>query len=139
MTEHIDAVGALSRASSVEGAARRGTRWYARYLGVFAVGQLALVPMAVLWHGVTAAITFGITNVLLVGGLSLYAASRRVVSRHFGVLHGSLVGTWAVLFAVTVALSTGPFRDSVPFAAVAALICASPMAVGAWWEVRRSS
>ncbi|MGW7332922.1 hypothetical protein ACWGIU_30845 [Streptomyces sp. NPDC054840] len=134
--ETAKAVGALGRAAGLEEAARRRSGWYARYLWVFAAGQLVLVPMAVLWHGPVSAVVFGLTNALLVTGLSVYAARQRVVRRGFGVKHGVAVGSWAMVFTLTITLGTSVFGHGVPFAAVAALASALPPAVGAWTETR---
>ncbi|MFE2147233.1 hypothetical protein ACFXA3_36815 [Streptomyces sp. NPDC059456] len=130
------AAGALGRAAGLEKAARERSGWYARYLGAFAVGQLVLVPVAVLWRGAPSALVFGVTNALLVTGLSWYAARQRVVRRGFGVKHGVLMGSWAVVFAVTITLGTSVFGHGVPYAVVGALACALPPAVGAWSERR---
>ncbi|ARZ69658.1 hypothetical protein M1P56_02175 [Streptomyces sp. HU2014] len=124
MSEVADAMGALGRAAAVERAARDGSGWYARYLRVFAASQLVLVPMALLWHGATSAMVYAAANALLVTGLSVYAARQRVVRRGFGVKHGLVVGAWAVTFGLVVALGTTVFKDSLPFAAAAALACA---------------
>ncbi|MFD7838545.1 hypothetical protein [Streptomyces sp. NPDC059761] len=134
-----NAVGALGQAAALEKAARRRSGWYARYLTVFGGSQLLLVPAALLWHGFAAASTLAVAQVLLVGGLSAYAARQPVVRRGFGVRHGVIVGTWGLVFAGTVALGSTLFADSVPFTAVGALACALPLAVGAGLEQRRSS
>lgn len=139
MTEQMDAAAALKHANRVEGATRRDSGWYARYLVVFAAGQLVLVPMAVLWRGPAAAIVFSLTNGVLIGGLSLYASRQRVIRRGFGARHGSVIGAWGVAFGVTVALGGTAFEDSVFLAVAGALACALPPAIGAWLETRRSA
>ncbi|MCX5405479.1 hypothetical protein OHA37_16485 [Streptomyces sp. NBC_00335] len=139
MTEHADAVGMYESAAKTEAAALRRSDWYTRYLWVFAAGQLALVPLAVLWHGLASALAFGLGNTLLVTGLSVYAARQRVVRRGFGLKHGLVIGSWAVLFALSVSLGTTVFAAAPAFAAVAAPACALPPAVGAWLESRRAS
>ncbi|WP_424886905.1 hypothetical protein [Streptomyces sp. XH2] len=130
---------ALGRAADAEKAARARSGWYARYLWVFAAGQLILVPIAVLWHGFASALVFGLANTFLVTGLSLYAARQRVVRRRFGVKHGVIVGSWAIVFVLTVTLGNAMFANSPAFAAAAASACALPLATGAWLEMRRSS
>ncbi|WP_404960698.1 hypothetical protein [Streptomyces sp. 147326] len=130
------AAGALGRAAGMEKAARARSGWYARYLWAFAAGQLVLVPVAVLGRGPVAVTVMGVINVLLVSGLSVYAARQRVVRRGFGVKHGVLIGSWATVFALMVLLGTTVFGRSVPFAAGAALACALPLALGAWTEMR---
>ncbi|MEW2085808.1 hypothetical protein [Streptomyces sp. NPDC005283] len=140
MSEQTDAAAALKRANLAESATRRrGSGWYARYLVVFAAGQLLLVPMAVLWQGRSAALVFAVVNAVLVGGLSMYAARQRVIRRGFGARHGTLIGSWAVAYSLTVALSVSAFRGSAVFAVVGAVWCALPPAVGAWQETRRSA
>ncbi|MFF3090098.1 hypothetical protein ACFVRB_34430 [Streptomyces nojiriensis] len=139
MQETTKAAGALGRAAGLERAARRRSGWYARYLWVFAAGQLVLVPMAVLWHGPVSAVVFSVTNGLLVAGLSAYAARQRVMRRGAGKKHVLLVASWAALFALTVTLGTAVFGHGVPFAAVAAVACALPLGIGAWTEMRSTA
>ncbi|MFJ7205382.1 hypothetical protein ACIQWR_17790 [Streptomyces sp. NPDC098789] len=137
MRESADARRRLGRAAEVEAASRGGSGWYARYLWAFAAGQLVLVPMTVLWRGVTSAVVFGLANALLVTGLSVYATHQRVVRRGFGLRHGVIIGTWAVVFTLTVSLGVAAFGASPGFAAAAAVACALPLAVGALLELRR--
>ncbi|MER5732286.1 hypothetical protein ABT084_28795 [Streptomyces sp. NPDC002138] len=139
MGESADARGRLGRAAEIEAAARTGSGWYARYLWSYAAGQLVLVPMTVLWQGVTSAVISGLANALLVTGLSVYATHQRVVRRGFGVRHGVIIGTWAVLFTLTVSLGVAAFGASPAFAAAAAAACALPLAAGAVLETRRSA
>ncbi|MEU9416114.1 hypothetical protein [Streptomyces sp. NPDC048272] len=125
-----------TEAKRMEAAALLSSGWYARYLWVFAAGQLVLVPMSQLWHGAAQAVAFAVVNVLLVGGLSVYAARQRVVRRGFGVKHGLVIGVWSVVFAATVVLGGGVFRDDLVFTLVAAVACALPPVVGAVTERR---
>ncbi|MDH6124980.1 hypothetical protein [Kitasatospora sp. GP82] len=139
MHEFTDTVGPLGLAAGLERAARTRSGWYARYLWAFAAWQLVLVPVAVLWHGFAAAMVYGPGNAILVTGLSVYAGRQRVVRRGFGVRHGVIVGSWAVVYVLAITLGTTVFADSPVFAAVAASVCALPPAVGALLELRRSS
>ncbi|WP_330331139.1 hypothetical protein OHS33_16345 [Streptomyces sp. NBC_00536] len=139
MRESADARRRLGRAAEVEAAAREESGWYARYLWIFAAGQLVLVPMTVLWQGVTSAVVFGLANALLVTGLSVYATHQKVVRRGFGLRHGVIIGTWAVLFTLAVSLGVAAFGATPGFAAVAAVACALPLATGAVLELRRPS
>ncbi|MFB7264620.1 hypothetical protein ACFCXH_21075 [Streptomyces nojiriensis] len=136
MQDSAKAVGALGRAAGLERAARLRSGWYARYLWVFAAGQLVLVPMAVLWRGPVSAVVFGATNALLVTGLSVYTVRQRVMRRGFGMKHGMMMASWTVVFALTITVGTAVFGHGAPFAAVGALACALPPAVGAWTEMR---
>ncbi|MDJ0384924.1 hypothetical protein [Streptomyces sp. G-G2] len=138
MPESADAGSRLGRAAGVGTAPRRGSGWYARYLWAFTAGQLVLVPMAVLWQGVASAVAFGLTNALLVTGLSVFAAHQEAVRRGFGILHAVITGTWAVLFTLTVSLGVAAFGSSPAFAVTAAVACALPPAVGALLGLRRA-
>ncbi|OKH98093.1 hypothetical protein A6A06_28110 [Streptomyces sp. CB02923] len=132
-------MGALDRAEAVERAARARSGWYARYLWGYAAGQLVLVPVALLWHGVAAASVLTLTNVALATGLSVYAARQRIVPRGFGARHGVLMGCWGAAYTAALLLGNLAFPDSRVYAAVAAPACALPLAVGAVLERRRSS
>lgn len=134
-----DGVGSLDRAAALERASLRGSDWYARYLAVFGGGQLLLVPSALLWHGPVAAAVFAVTQTLLVGGLSLYAARQQAVRRGFGVRHGLIIGAWGLLFGATLIVGLQVFPGSAAFAAGGAAVCALPSAIGAWLELRRPS
>ncbi|MEU7190672.1 hypothetical protein [Streptomyces sp. NPDC045470] len=134
-----DSRGALDRAAATERAARARSGWYARYLWIFAAGQSVLVPMALLWHGPAAALTFTLAMTALVTGLSLYAVRQRIVRRGFGVRHGVLIGSWAAVYSASILFGQLVFVDSRPFAVVAASACALPLVAGAVLERRRSS
>ncbi|GGZ38076.1 hypothetical protein GCM10010387_35160 [Streptomyces inusitatus] len=139
MTDFTDAGEALDRAAETEAETRRRADWYTRYLMVFAAGQLVLVPMALLWKGLLAALVFAVLNLLLMAGLSVYAARQRAVLRGFGARHGSVIGGWAAAFALAIALGTSAYEGSVGFAAVAAVWCALPPATAAWGGRRRAA
>ncbi|MFJ1867320.1 hypothetical protein ACIOD1_22145 [Streptomyces sp. NPDC088097] len=139
MSDYAGAKEALARSAGLEHTARARSGWYARYLWVFAAGQLVLVPLALLWHGPAQAIAFAVLNAALVGGLSVYAARQRVVRRGFGLKHGLVIGTWGALFGVGVGLGTTVFADRTGFAVAAAVACALPPAIGALSETRRAS
>ncbi|MDG4536248.1 hypothetical protein [Streptomyces sp. AV19] len=131
MAGHADAVAALHGAARIEAAARGRSRWYAVYLWVLGAWQLAFVPAVVLWHGPAGTGTSCAMNAALVSGLSVYAARQPVVPRGFARRHYTVIGTWAALYVLTIMLSVTVGRDSVPFAAVAAPVCALPFAVAA--------
>ncbi|MEU9115082.1 hypothetical protein AB0D04_25670 [Streptomyces sp. NPDC048483] len=139
MSECADAGETLRRAAGLEKAARARSGWYARCLWAFAAWQLVFFPMALLWHGSAAPMVYQPANALLVAGLSVYAARQRVVRRGFGLRHGVLMASWGVAFGLTLALGYTVFVDSPAFAAAGAVVCALPLATGAWLEMRRSS
>ncbi|MGW8975687.1 hypothetical protein [Streptomyces platensis] len=135
MTEHQEAAEQLREAERVETTARKGARWYARYLIALAVGQFVLVPVALLWNGPTSVVTSA--NSALVMGLSVYLARQRAIPKGFVATHFVLTISWAVLFVLSLALGFTLFQGSVSFAAAAAVCCGLPLLVGAWREARR--
>ncbi|MFJ2744590.1 hypothetical protein ACIO3O_33615 [Streptomyces sp. NPDC087440] len=140
MSEYTDAVAALRRAEQMEGDARRGSNWYARYLLVFGIAQFGFIPLVVLWHGALATgVTMGAYAMMIVL-LSVYAARQRTARRNFGLRHGLLIAAWSLLYAATIVLhSRDGWPDSVPLAVGGALACALPLLVGAALELRRTA
>ncbi|MFJ4879327.1 hypothetical protein ACIP93_29570 [Streptomyces sp. NPDC088745] len=139
-SEYTDAVTALGRARKMEGAARRGSNWYARYLLVFGVAQFGFVPLVVLWHGALATAVTMTGYAVMIVLLSVYAAGQRTARRHFGLRHGLLIGSWALLYAATIVLhGRDGWADSVPLAVGGALACALPLLAGAAYELRRTA
>ncbi|HEY9374583.1 hypothetical protein [Streptomyces sp.] len=136
MTEFAEASEALTHSRAMEEAVRRQSRWYVRYLIVYGVAQLALVPAVLLWHGPMAVGVSTTLFALCVTGLSFYAAKQRSVRRGFGLRHGLIIASWGVLYAATLAIGPRVAPDSVPFAIAAALCCGVPMAVGVRLELR---
>ncbi|CAM5309641.1 hypothetical protein GCM10010329_60010 [Streptomyces spiroverticillatus] len=140
MSEYADAVAALRKAERVEGAARHGSSWYARYLLVFGTAQFAFIPLVVLWHGALAtAVTMSVFAVMVVL-LSVYAARQRTARRHFGLRHGLTIGAWTLLYTATIVLhGRDGWQDSVPLAVGGAVACALPLLVGAVFELRSAA
>ncbi|MGY4954738.1 hypothetical protein [Streptomyces nigrescens] len=135
MTERQEAAEQLREAERVEANARKGAGWYARYLIALAVGQLVLVPVALLWDGPTGVVTSA--NSALVVGLSVYLTRQRAIPKGFVATHVALIISWAVLFVLSLVLGFTFFQGSVAFAVGAALCCVLPLVVGAWREARR--
>ncbi|MEU8461592.1 hypothetical protein [Streptomyces sp. NPDC029003] len=133
MREQAAAAAALKGTARIEATARVRSRWYVRYLWLFAVWQLVLVPAVLLWHGPTGALVSALANALVVMGLSLFALRQPVTPRGYGGLHLKVIGAWAVAYVLALVLGLTVFVSSVAFAAVAALVCALPAA----WAARR--
>jgi TM2 domain-containing membrane protein YozV len=136
MREQADAAASLKGIARIEAGARGRGGWYGAYLWTFAGWQLALVPVVLLWHGPAGTLVGTLANALVVMGLSVFATRQPVVPRGFGGTHLRVIGAWALAYVLTLAVGYTAFRDSVTFAAVAALACALPGAVAAWRETR---
>lgn len=137
MSECADAAEVLGRSAGMESAARRrGADWYLRYLLAFGGVQVFFVPTVLLWHEPVAFAVVMALYVALVCALSVYAKRQPAVRRGFAKRHGTVIGTWAAVYSVSVALGTSVLRDSVPFAAAATVCCVAPIAVAALLERR---
>ncbi|MFK0259015.1 hypothetical protein [Streptomyces sp. NPDC090445] len=136
MSEQTDAATALQGIARIEATAKGRSGWYNAYLWVFAAWQLIVVPAVLLWQGPTGTVVSTLANALVVMGLSVFATRQPVVPHGFGGRHLKVIGVWTVVYLSVLAAGLTVFRDSVAFAAVAALACAAPAAVTAWREAR---
>lgn len=136
MGEQVDAAAALKGIAGIEATARARSHWYVRYLWLFAVWQLVLVPAVLLWHGPTGALVSASANGLVVMGLSLFATRQPVMPHGYGGKHLKVIGVWAAAYVLALVLGFTAFVGSVAFAAVAALACALPASAAAWREAR---
>ncbi|MBD0708903.1 hypothetical protein BU197_10985 [Streptomyces sp. CBMA291] len=136
MQERTEAVAALSGIARIEATARGKSRWYVRYLWMFAAWQLVLVPTLLLWRGPAGVMAGTAANGVVVLGLSLFATRQPVTPRGYGGRHAKVFGAWGVAYAAALVLGLTLFTGSVVFAVVAALVCALPGAVAAVREAR---
>ncbi|MFF9077855.1 hypothetical protein ACF1BP_36740 [Streptomyces sp. NPDC014735] len=136
MPEQIDAAAALKGVARIEATARARSRWYVRYLWMFAGWQLIVVPAVLLWHGMVGALVSACANAVVVMGLSLFTVRQPVMPRGYARVHLRVIGAWTAAYAVALVLGFLVFADSVAFAAAAALVCALPAAATAWREGR---
>ncbi|MGK5627518.1 hypothetical protein [Streptomyces sp. URMC 123] len=139
MQEQARAVAALERAAHMEAAARHGSRWQARYFAAFAVGQLLLVPLALMWHSPLSGALFSAGAAVLAGGTGAYASRQRVQQAGFAALHLKVIGAWTAAYVLSIGLGVSVFADDPRFAAVATLACALPPGAAAWREARRTA
>ncbi|MEU8776963.1 hypothetical protein [Streptomyces sp. NPDC048606] len=136
MGEHADAAAALKGIALIEASTRGRSRWYTGYLWLFAAWQLVVVPSVLLWRGPTGTVVSTLANALVVVGLSVFATRQPVVPRGHARLHLQVIGAWTLAYLSVLALGLTLFVGSVPFAVVAALVCALPAAYAARREAR---
>ncbi|MEU2389687.1 hypothetical protein [Streptomyces sp. NPDC007369] len=136
MSEQTDAAAALQGIARIEATAKGRSGWYTAYLWLFAAWQFVVVPAVLLWQGPAGTLVSTLANALVVMGLSVFATRQPVVPRGYGGRHLKVIGAWTVIYLLVLAAGLTVFRDSIAFAAVAALACAAPPAAAAWREAR---
>ena len=89
---------------------RTAARWYVGYLVVYGIASFALASVFAFVDDtrLAALVTIPFWLVIVVG-LSVWAARQRAAVRGFGVTHGVVIGVWAAAWAATVGLGTTVF------------------------------
>ncbi|WP_190816769.1 hypothetical protein [Saccharopolyspora pogona] len=82
----VEAAAQLARADRLGAEARRGGRWYVRYLLVFGVASFVLAAVFAFVDNSTAVVVGTPLWIVFVVGISVWAATRRVGLRGFGAL-----------------------------------------------------
>ncbi|MFE6101193.1 hypothetical protein [Streptomyces laurentii] len=136
MPEQMDAAAVLAGAARIEATARARSRWYVRYLWMFACWQLILVPAVLLWHGMVGAMVSSGANAVVAVSLGLFTVRQPVMPQGYARQHLRMIGAWVAAYGLALALGFLVFTDSVAFAAAAAVVCALPAVVTAWREGR---
>lgn len=99
---------ALEHAAALGQQSRTAARWLIPYYLVFGTASLAMAIAVGLTAGRPSMIWIMGLWALVIAGLTLYSSTRKAALRGMGKLHGTLIGIWASIWAVTVALgSTG--------------------------------
>jgi hypothetical protein len=98
----MDAAAQLARADRLGAEARRGGRWYVRYLLVFGIASFAIAAVCAFADGLTAAVVVTPLWIVFVIGISVWAATRNVGLRGFGSLHGMVMVAWTLAWTATV-------------------------------------
>ncbi|MFK0293387.1 hypothetical protein ACIQU6_23310 [Streptomyces sp. NPDC090442] len=132
-----DAAAALARATQLGSTVREGTRWYVRYQYVYgAAAGLAVLAIG-LWkapYGVAVGTGFWVA---MVAWLSVYAARQPVARQGFGIRHGIMIGTWALLYAAVLTLGVIFFPGVAAWWVPGAVVVALPGLIGGYLEARR--
>lgn len=128
----------LRRAAELSGRARRSTRWYARYLLVFALGSFLLSVLTGTLPGRSGVLTTTLLWMGLIVVLSVYAARQRTAIRSFGRLHGAVMAGWTVAWCATVVLGERFFADQLWWWLLGGVAVALPPLVGARVTRRRA-
>ncbi|MEV0700173.1 hypothetical protein AB0I53_20005 [Saccharopolyspora sp. NPDC050389] len=98
----VDAAAQLARADRLGAEARRGGRWYVRYLVVFGIASFAMAAAFAFVDSSTAVIVTMPLWIAFVVGISVWSATRKVGLRGFGSLHGMVMLAWTLAWITTV-------------------------------------
>ncbi|MGI8311607.1 hypothetical protein [Saccharopolyspora hattusasensis] len=98
----VEAAAQLARADRLGAEARRGGRWYVRYLLVFGVASFVLAAVFAFVDNSAAVVVGTPLWIVFVVGISVWAATRRVGLRGFGALHGMVMSAWTSAWIATV-------------------------------------
>lgn len=128
----------LSQAERLAAKARREARWYVRYLVAFGIASFGLACVFAFVGGLTAVAVTTPLWVLFVVGLSVWAARHPVTLRGYGGLHLAIMGSWGVIWLVTVFVGTSRFPYAWPWWFGAGLAMAAVALCGAGVALRRS-
>ena len=127
----------LAEAARLGAATRRNTTWYVRWLVIYGLGSLAIGGIyAVVGSGTATVIAIPLW-IVLVAGLAWWASTRRTAIRGFGMLHGTVIVVWSLLWVATVSFGTGALDTPAWWLAGTGLMAATAFA-GAAVAARRS-
>lgn len=137
MTERADAAAALARAASLRAEVHRMSRWYAHYLLVYGIAAFVTTLLVGMLPGAAGVgVAMGLWAAVI-GGLSVYAARQRVSRRGFARRHGGIIGVWAALYGVVLAVGATEYPGDLAWWLPGAALVALPALAGAYPEARR--
>ena len=137
--EYLEASAALAQAQRLHDATRQAGHWYTRYLLVYAAASFLVAALfGVLGNHWGMLVLMPLWLVVIVA-LSVWSARARASMVGFGRLHGAVIGSWAVLWAVTVVVGSERYQGRPAWWVPAGVALALPSLVGAWVAHRRTS
>lgn len=114
-------------------------RWYVRYLVIYGVASFVLAAsFAVIPDSRLATLVTMPFWLVIVVGLSVWAARQRTAVRGFGWLHGTVIGVWAAVWAATIGLGTTVFVGVWQWFVACGVVLAGIAFTGAYVTHRRS-
>ena len=134
----MDPDAALAEAHRVRQSVNRGSRWYVRYLLLFAVllgGADITVGLA---PGRVTMITAMAVTIAAMVALVVYGIRQPVTFRGFGRVHGAVFAAFGVLHAAALIPGMFLFQGQPAWWVPAGLAVAAPFVVGAVHAARRS-
>jgi hypothetical protein len=135
MPDSTDASAALAQARALQDQVHHRSRWYVRYLRLYgAAAFLMTLPLGFGEGWVIVSLALWGT---VIAALSVYAA-RQPVSRHgFGRRHGMIIGSWAAVYGVVLAVGVSRFEGELAWWLPGAVLVSLPAFIGAHLEGRR--
>lgn len=133
-----DAAESLARADVLTTKARRSTRWYGRYLLVYAAGAFALSLAFGLIPVKTAVIIVMPVWVVFLSATTAYAQRHKTAIKGLGTVQAWVIGSWAILWGLVISLGVSRFQDWLPWWILGGIALALPGLIGALIVFRRT-
>jgi uncharacterized membrane protein YjjP (DUF1212 family) len=137
--ENLEATDALARAERLTWEARRAGRWYGIYLVAFAAASALLGGLFGVVGNLWGTAVLTPLFVVFVGALTVWAQRKRTALQGVAALHGVVIGSWAVLWAVTVIAGSLYYQGRPAWWVAGGLAMAVPGVVGAVLVFRRTA
>jgi hypothetical protein len=130
---------ALDQAARLSGRARRSTRWYGRYLLVFAAGSFAVSVLTGTLRGPSGVLVTTVLWMVFLVVTTVWIARKRTAIRGMTRLHLPVMVCWGLAWAGTVVIGEDHFADRIGWWLLGGVVVALPPLVGAALAFRRTA
>jgi hypothetical protein len=130
---------ALAHAARLSDRARRSTRWYGRYLLVFAAGSFVVAVLTGLLRGPSGVLTTTLLWVAFLTVTTVWIGRKKTAIRGMTRIHLVVMLFWGLLWAGTVLIGEHLFPDRIGWWVLGGVAVALPPVVGAVVAFRRTA
>lgn len=132
-----DATQSLAQADALTSKARQSARWYGRYLLVYSAGSFALSLAFGMLPVKIAIVAVMPAWMMFIAAITVYALQHRTAMRGLGTIQAWVIGSWTVLWGLTISLGVSRFQDWLPWWVLGGIALALPGLIGALVVFRR--
>lgn len=137
--ENLEAAQTLQHAERLQGQARRAGAWYSAYLTVFAVASVIFAALFGFLGNRVGAFVATPLWLVFIAVLTAWSQRKKTALAGMGRIQGFVIGTWALLWGVTVIVGSFYFQQRPAWWVGGGLAMAVPCVVGAVLTRRRTS
>lgn len=127
----------LAAADRVQGAVRRHTKWYVRYLTLFGFATIGAVTAAGFVTGPVSSAVFAVVWGAFVVGVSVWGGRFGATRRGFARMHATWLIAWLVLYAAVLFGGIAWFPHQLAWFLPGGIVTSLPCFVTAYLEARR--